>query len=399
MTFRESPADVVETDARALALRELHRTLLMGSLAGGMGHELLNLLMPVLLRFDVLEVSPTLSADLRNDVAVLRHTMVPLRQLAEGLRLLGEDPFSKQSDATSTNVADWWSHFRGLLSCTLPSTAIIETEFDTACRHLPVPDSVLTHAVLTLVDEGRRRFDAGNRETWRVVTEVIDTTPRLTISLHSMFQVRQQHVTDTADSELTNEVERAGRDALRMLLHEFRTKVFVQHSADAFSAEVIFPSDAQQSHAAAINHVSSTDDVVVSRAETPRFSVLCIDDNVALVDALERRLGMEAGFTALSRVEDFSQSVEAVVTARPSVVLLDVNLPSGADALAILRDIVKRAPKTSVIVFTGQPTDELITRTRSLGARGFISKGVPADRVIAAIYRVLNGDTVIEVDD
>lgn len=131
----------------------------------------------------------------------------------------------------------------------------------------------------------------------------------------------------------------------------------------------------------------------------PGFTLLCIDDNLHLVDALERRLALEPDFLALYRVEDFAQAANAVVAHRPSLVLLDIDLPGGVDAMVLLEEIVRAAPESRVIVFTGYPQGSLVSRAMSIGAWGFVSKGVPSDRLIAAIHRVRAGEAVIELDD
>ena len=129
------------------------------------------------------------------------------------------------------------------------------------------------------------------------------------------------------------------------------------------------------------------------------FSVMCIDDNILLVDALERRLDLEEGFTGMHRVDDFARSLDSVVQAHPSIIILDVDLPGGVDAVSILRAIVAQVPDTRVIMFTGHPTSELVARTMSCGAWGFVSKGTTAERLIDAIHRVRRGAAVIELDD
>lgn len=129
------------------------------------------------------------------------------------------------------------------------------------------------------------------------------------------------------------------------------------------------------------------------------FSVMCIDDNVLLVDALERRLNLEPDFAGLFRVEDLSTCVDAAIQQAPSVVLLDIDLPGGVDAMALLDDFVARVPGSRVVVFTGYPTGDLVRRTMSRGAWGFVSKGTTSDRLIAAIRAVVAGQAVIEIED
>ena len=133
--------------------------------------------------------------------------------------------------------------------------------------------------------------------------------------------------------------------------------------------------------------------------DTTPFTVMCIDDNILLVDALERRLNLEPEFGGLQRVDDLSHAVDQAVRTHPSVVLLDVDLPGGVDAMGILDQIVQRLPESRVVVFTGYPTGDLVTRTMSRGAWGFVSKGVTSDRLIAAIRRVVAGQAVIELEE
>lgn len=142
----------------------------------------------------------------------------------------------------------------------------------------------------------------------------------------------------------------------------------------------------------------SGEEGVVAVASTT-FSVMCIDDNVLLVDALERRLNIEPDFTVLHRVDDLSACVDEAIRLKPSVVLLDMDLPGGIDAVALLADFVSRAPESRVVVFTGYPTGDLVRRTMSRGAWGFVSKGTSSERLIAAIRGVVAGQAVIEIED
>jgi DNA-binding NarL/FixJ family response regulator len=126
---------------------------------------------------------------------------------------------------------------------------------------------------------------------------------------------------------------------------------------------------------------------------------MCIDDNVLLIDALERRLNIEPGFTGLHRVEDLAATVDIAARLQPTVVLLDIDLPGGVDALTILDQLVERVPDSRVLVFTGYPSGDLVRRTMARGAWGFVSKGTSAERLIGALKRVVAGQAVIELDE
>jgi len=129
-----------------------------------------------------------------------------------------------------------------------------------------------------------------------------------------------------------------------------------------------------------------------------RFTVMCVDDSTVLVDALERRLSLEVGFVALYRCADITAAVTEAERLLPTIVLLDVNLPGGVDALSMLSMFVQRVPTARVVMFTGLLTHELVTRAMDLGARGFIAKSVPTESLMAAMHRIAAGDIVVELD-
>ena len=137
----------------------------------------------------------------------------------------------------------------------------------------------------------------------------------------------------------------------------------------------------------------------VASMETTPFSVMCIDDNVMLVDALERRLNLEPGFTGLHRVENLATAVDEARRLRPSVILLDIDLPGGIDAMSVLDAFVERLPESRVLMFTGYPSGDLVRRSMSRGAWGFVSKGTSAETLISAIRRVVAGQAVIELEE
>lgn len=126
--------------------------------------------------------------------------------------------------------------------------------------------------------------------------------------------------------------------------------------------------------------------------------MLFVDDNEPLIDALESRLALETGFDGLFRAVPLTDAAHTAARLQPDIVLLDVNLPDGIDVFEVLQTIVLHTPDSRVIMFTGHPTAELVTRTMGLGAWGFVSKGVSAERLITAIHRVRRGEAVIELD-
>jgi DNA-binding NarL/FixJ family response regulator len=67
--------------------------------------------------------------------------------------------------------------------------------------------------------------------------------------------------------------------------------------------------------------------------------------------------------------------------------------------MSVLDAFVERLPESRVLMFTGYPSGDLVRRSMSRGAWGFVSKGTTAETLISAIRRVVAGQAVIELEE
>ena len=102
--FKSTVSDELPAEERHL--QRLQRMATLGTLASGLGHDLRNLVMPVLLRLDVVAATTDLPEKARNDLASIRQSILLLQRLAGGLRLLSSDPFDQRDEAQLTTIHD-----------------------------------------------------------------------------------------------------------------------------------------------------------------------------------------------------------------------------------------------------------------------------------------------------
>jgi two-component system response regulator DesR len=123
--------------------------------------------------------------------------------------------------------------------------------------------------------------------------------------------------------------------------------------------------------------------------------VLLAEDQGMLRGALALLLGMEPDIQVVAQVAAGETIVDAALTHRPDVALLDIELPgmSGLDAAALLRDEV---PDCRVLMLTTFGRPGYLRRAMEAGAAGFLVKDGPVEELAAAIRRVLTGETVID---
>lgn len=139
--------------------RELHRlqrVAMLGTLASGLGHDLRNLVMPVLLRLDVVSASPDLPEKARSDLASIRQSILRLQRLASGLRLLASDPFDQRSEAQLTLLHEWWQDMQPIVTDALPGKTVIEVQIARDLPPVAVPPATLAQILINLVLNSRQ---------------------------------------------------------------------------------------------------------------------------------------------------------------------------------------------------------------------------------------------------
>ncbi|UCG38644.1 MAG: response regulator [bacterium] len=99
-------------------------------------------------------------------------------------------------------------------------------------------------------------------------------------------------------------------------------------------------------------------------------TILVVDDNEALVDALEMFLGDDY---LVMPATDAYQALEVLSRVEPSLIFLDCFMP-GYHGLQLLREIRQMGLSSRVVVITAAEPDMVMDDIRTLGVDGFLPK-------------------------
>jgi two-component system, NarL family, response regulator DesR len=122
-------------------------------------------------------------------------------------------------------------------------------------------------------------------------------------------------------------------------------------------------------------------------------SIVCIDDNSLVKEAIARRIALESDFRWAGALGERDEIIERLLELEPDLVLLDIDMP-GIDAFALVKLIGERLPSSRVVMFTGYSHPEYLEQALANGAWGYISKSESPTALLDALRRVLRGEVV-----
>jgi two-component system, NarL family, response regulator NreC len=119
-------------------------------------------------------------------------------------------------------------------------------------------------------------------------------------------------------------------------------------------------------------------------------TVVLVDDHAIVRSAVRSVLEAERGVTVVAEAGDVATALRKVNAYKPSVLVLDLNLPDGSGIEAVPR-VLEVSPRTAIIVLT---MDNSLAEARAAlraGAFGFVLKEAADTELVEAVQAVTHG--------
>ena len=126
-----------------------------------------------------------------------------------------------------------------------------------------------------------------------------------------------------------------------------------------------------------------------------KISLLIVDDHPAFRDGLARMLDQEENFECVGKAAGGAEAINMAKRLKPDIVLMDVIMPK-SDGIQAAKEIRKHCPKTAIIMLSAFDYEAYIVTSLRAGARGYILKTSPLDRIISTIRLVRRGECVLD---
>ena len=136
---------------------------------------------------------------------------------------------------------------------------------------------------------------------------------------------------------------------------------------------------------------------VDGETEPRQLEVVVVDDHLAMRRGIELVL-REAGFRIVGTAGTLGEARRVLTRRRFDVALVDVQL-GDESSLGLVAELLEGDPAAPIVLYTGYlGSDSALQDAIRAGARGFVLKSAPPQRVIAALRTVAAEGTFIDPD-
>jgi DNA-binding NarL/FixJ family response regulator len=130
-------------------------------------------------------------------------------------------------------------------------------------------------------------------------------------------------------------------------------------------------------------------------APASRIRIFVVDDHPVVRAGLVTILGTQPDFVVVGEAEDADTAINRLLTLRPDVLLLDLEMPDG-DGVDVLNRARESGSDARALVFTAFDADDRILAAVRAGAQGYLLKGAPREELFRAIRVVHAGGSLLE---
>lgn len=119
--------------------------------------------------------------------------------------------------------------------------------------------------------------------------------------------------------------------------------------------------------------------------------VVIVDDHPMVAEGIQSILEAYDDIEILCALKNGREIVEQVQRLTPDVILMDLNMPD-IGGLTATEMVLERCPDTRILILSMHDSPEYISSALSHGARGYVLKDVPPEKIKTAIDTVMRGE-------
>ncbi len=125
-----------------------------------------------------------------------------------------------------------------------------------------------------------------------------------------------------------------------------------------------------------------------------RIKIVIADDHPLVTEGIRGILESFDNIEVLATVADGQELVDSFESLDADVILLDLNMPN-LNGLGATEIMLERKPETKILILSMHDSPEYISTAMRYGAKGYLLKDIPIDKIVTAIETVHAGGTYL----
>ncbi len=122
--------------------------------------------------------------------------------------------------------------------------------------------------------------------------------------------------------------------------------------------------------------------------------VLVVDDHPIVRQGLTQLINQESDFVVCGDAGDIPQALSAIEECKPDIIIVDISL-GHTSGIRLIEDLSHNYPELSILALSMHDESIYAERCLKAGAKGYIMKQEPPEKVVSALRKILEGDIYI----
>ncbi|MBI4847894.1 MAG: response regulator transcription factor [Nitrospirae bacterium] len=125
-----------------------------------------------------------------------------------------------------------------------------------------------------------------------------------------------------------------------------------------------------------------------------KYNIFIVDDHPIVRQGLALLINQENDLAVCGEASDISQALPAIEDCHPDLIIVDISLGQN-NGIRLIESLLNKNPETLTLVLSMHDEALYAERCLRIGAKGYIMKQEPPEKVILAIRRVLHGEIFV----
>jgi two-component system, NarL family, response regulator DevR len=125
------------------------------------------------------------------------------------------------------------------------------------------------------------------------------------------------------------------------------------------------------------------------------IKVLIVDDQEIVRVGLITLLNSDPDLQVVGEASSPAEALAKTNLLQPDIVIMDIRMPGGS-GIEACREVISKYPSIKVLILTSYSDEEAVVASIIAGAHGYILKQIGSKELIEAIYKVINGQSMLD---